>query len=80
MARTLKSDKLLFLPTLLLIGLGLLMVYSASAVQAVNKGQPASYFLVRQLAWVAIGLPLLLGAMRLDYHHLRRPADSGPSH
>src|SRR5262252_3273086 len=74
MARTLRSDKLLFWSMLLLIGLGLLMVYSASAVQAVNKGRPASYFLVRQLAWVAVGLPLLLGAMRLDYHNLRKPA------
>ena len=34
MARTLKSDQLLFLATLLLVGASVVMVYSASAVQA----------------------------------------------
>jgi cell division protein FtsW len=74
MARTLKSDKMLFWSTLLLVGVSLIMVYSASAVQQVNKHNPPTYFLLRQSAWALIGLPLLLGAMRLDYHHYRRPA------
>ena len=37
MARTLKSDKMLFLATLLLVGASVVMVYSASAVQAPTK-------------------------------------------
>ena len=42
MARTLKSDKTLFLSTLLLVGMSVVMVYSASAVQAVDKGHSAA--------------------------------------
>ena len=41
MARTLKSDKLLFLATLLLVGASVVMVYSASAVQALDEVSPA---------------------------------------
>lgn len=68
MARTLKSDKVLFVATLLLVGTSVVMVFSASAVQA------GSYFLIKQLAWVAMGLVLLLALMRVDYHELGRPA------
>jgi cell division protein FtsW len=73
MARTLKSDKMLFWATLLLVGAGVVMVYSASAVQAQAFNQPSYRILSRQLAWVAIGLLLLLGIMRVDYHQFRRP-------
>jgi cell division protein FtsW len=74
MARTLKSDKTLFLSTLLLVGMSVVMVYSASAVQAVDKGHSAAFFLGKQLAWAVIGVLLMLGAMRIDYHEYRRPA------
>jgi cell division protein FtsW len=74
MARTLKSDKTLFLATLLLVGASVVMVYSASALQSMDKYQTPVYFLLKQLAWVAIGLVLMLGAMRVDYHAYRRPA------
>ena len=74
MARTLKSDKTLFLSTLLLVGVSVVMVYSASAVQAVDKGHSAAFFLMKQLAWAVIGVLLMLGAMRIDYHEYRRPA------
>jgi cell division protein FtsW len=73
MARTLRSDKLLFWATLLLLAASVVMVYSASAVQAQERHQPASYLLVRQLIWGAIGFGLMLAAMRVDYHELRRP-------
>jgi cell division protein FtsW len=73
MARTLKSDKWLFVATLLLVGASVVMVYSASAVQAMTKYHRPYYFLFRQLAWGAIGFALLLGAMRVDYHHYKRP-------
>ncbi len=74
MARTLKSDKTLFLSTLLLVGMSVVMVYSASAVQAADKGHLSGFFLVKQLAWAVIGVLLMLGAKRIDYHEFRRPA------
>src|SRR5688572_18016048 len=73
MARTLRSDKLLFWATLLLIGASLVMVYSASAVQQQDEGRAPYYLLVRQLIWVTVGLGVMVAAMRVDYRELRRP-------
>ncbi|MCC7008716.1 MAG: putative lipid II flippase FtsW [Acidobacteria bacterium] len=74
MARTLKSDKLLFLATLLLVSVSVVMVYSASAVQAAARYQAASWFLYKQLAWAVLGITVMLVVMRRDYHEYRRPA------
>jgi cell division protein FtsW len=74
MARTLRSDKLLFWSTLTLVGASVVMVYSASAVQALTKYESSSHFLLRQLIWAVIGFVLMLGIMRVDYHEYRRPA------
>ncbi len=73
MARTLKSDKMLFLPTLLLVGMSVVMVYSASAVQAQAEHQTAAFFLVKQLAWAVLGITLMLVVMRVDYRQYRQP-------
>lgn len=74
MARTLKSDKLLFWATLLLVGASVVMVYSASAVQSADKNLAPYNVLLKQAVWAAIGLVLLLAVMRIDYHEFRRPA------
>ena len=74
MARKLKSDKVLFLAVLLLICCSVVMVYSASAVLAMDRYQQPYYFLFKQVTWVVLGLCLLLSAMRVDYRHLKRPA------
>jgi cell division protein FtsW len=68
MARTLKSDKVLFWGALALVCTSIVMVFSASAL---NKaaGPPLS-----QLGWAVAGIGALLVMMRVDYHHLRRPA------
>jgi cell division protein FtsW len=73
MARTLKSDKLLFWVTLLLVGISVVMVYSASAVSAAADFENSSYYLVKQLVWVSAGLAILVGVMRVDYHVFARP-------
>jgi cell division protein FtsW (lipid II flippase) len=49
MARTLKSDKTLFLSTLGLVAASVVMVFSASAVQADAKYQMSYLFLSKQL-------------------------------
>jgi cell division protein FtsW (lipid II flippase) len=46
MARKLKSDKLLFLATLLLVLASVVMVYSASAVVAFERYQRPYFFLI----------------------------------
>ena len=74
MARRLKSDRLLFLATLLLVSGSIVMVYSASAVQALAKYQTSAMFLFKQGAWVVLGITLMSMVMRVDYHQYRRPA------
>ncbi len=74
MARKLKSDKLLFVATLLLVCTGIVMVYSASAVMAMERFQQPYLFLVKQLAWAVIGLAALPIVMRVDYRNYRQPA------
>src|SRR5512145_1468825 len=72
MARKLKSDKLLFVATLLLVCSSVVMVYSASTGLALDPRQPP-VFLFKQAAWVLIGLSLLPIVMRIDYRTYRQP-------
>ncbi len=74
MARKLKSDKVLFVTTLLLVGASVVMVYSASAVLAMGRfEQPPWFFLLKQVIWAVVGIGLLGAAMRVDYRLLRSP-------
>jgi cell division protein FtsW len=73
MARKLKSDRILFTATVLLVGLSIVMVYSASAVVALERYQQPSLFLTKQALWVALGLALLAVVMRVDYRVYREP-------
>jgi len=74
MARKLKSDKLLFTATLLLVCTSVVMVYSASAVVAMENHHDPHLYLFKQGAWALVGLFLVTVVMRIDYGHYRRPA------
>jgi cell division protein FtsW len=74
MARKLKSDKLLFTATLLLVCTSVVMVYSASAVLAMERFQQPYWFLTKQAAWALMGLLLVPIVMRIDYREYRQPA------
>ncbi|MEZ5291367.1 MAG: putative lipid II flippase FtsW [Vicinamibacterales bacterium] len=67
MARKLQSDKWLFLATLALVCVSVVMVYSASAVVALDKYQQPYYFVTRQVMWALLGLSVLSIVMRIDY-------------
>src|SRR5438034_926076 len=73
MARKLKSDKVLFIATILLIGLSIVMVYSASAVVGLERFGKPYIFLVKQGLWVTLGLAMLWVVMRIDYRTYREP-------
>jgi cell division protein FtsW len=73
MARKLKSDKLLFTATLLLVCTSVVMVYSASAVIATERFQAPYRFLFKQAAVILIGLSLVPIVMRIDYRCYRQP-------
>ena len=74
MARKLKSDKVLFLATVLLVCASVVMVYSASAALAMNRFNQPYFFLVKQAMWVALGLAAMSIAMRFDYRNYREPS------
>jgi len=73
MARKLKSDQTLFVATLLLVCLSVIMVYSASAVVAMERYQQPYLFLTKQLMWATLGIAVLWIVMRVDYQMYREP-------
>ncbi len=60
-------DHTLLIVTMVLALVGLVMVFSASAVVAGNRFHDSGYFLKRQLAWLTFGFVLLHVASRVDY-------------
>ena len=74
MARKLKSDKLLFTATLLLVGTSVVMVYSSSAVLALEKNNDPYLYLIKQAVWALLGFLLVPIVMRVDYRNYRQPA------
>jgi cell division protein FtsW len=74
MAKRVSVDRWLFGATLLLVLLGLVMVFSASAVMAKDRfGSPYS-FLIRQIGWAVAGVLAMVILMRVDYRRYKHPA------
>jgi cell division protein FtsW len=65
-------DKPLLFATLSLIGLGLIMIYSASVVVAETRFGDPYFFLKRQLIWATLGIAVMVTLMFTDYSRLRR--------
>src|SRR5262245_6291156 len=72
--RRLENDRWLFGVTLALCLLGAVMIYSASAVTAGQQYGRSYIFLLRQTAWLLIGVVGMFALMRTDYRRLREPA------
>jgi cell division protein FtsW len=73
MARKLKSDKVLFTATILLVCVSVVMVYSASAVMAMERYHQPYLFVTKQLVWAVLGTVLLQLVTRLDYRTYKEP-------
>ena len=71
-APTYEHDIVLFAAVVALVGFGIVMVYSASAVYATQKFGSATYFFKRDLLWSALGLTAMGIAMRTDFGVYRR--------
>ena len=74
MAKRVSVDGWLFTATLLLVFVGLVMVFSASAVMAKERYGSAYFFLFRQMAWAAVGLVAMVIGMKIDYRRYKHPA------
>jgi cell division protein FtsW len=73
MAKRVSVDRWLFTVTMLLVFVGLVMVFSASAVMARERFGSPYAFLLRQLVWASAGLVAMVVAMRVDYRRYKHP-------
>jgi cell division protein FtsW len=73
MAKRVGVDKWLFGATLVLVVIGLLMVFSASAVMAKERFGSPYAFVIRQSLWAVFGLTAMVLLMRIDYRRYNSP-------
>jgi len=73
-SKSLTKTILLFAP-LVLTGLGIIMIYSASSIFASCKFHDAGYFMKKQFVFAIAGTLGMLLVMRVPYERLRRLAD-----
>src|SRR5947209_573151 len=71
MPQKLQADKWLFSATAGLALFGVVMVYSASAVIALQENYSQFHYVIKQGAWTLIGFLMMFMAMRFDYQKLR---------
>jgi cell division protein FtsW len=74
MAKRVSVDRWLFTVTMLLVFVGLVMVFSASAVMARERFGSPYAFLLKQVIWAAAGLVAMVVAMQVDYRRYKNPA------
>ncbi|MGE5112035.1 MAG: putative lipid II flippase FtsW [Acidobacteriaceae bacterium] len=74
MAKRVSVDRWLFGVTLLLVLIGLVMVFSASAVVAKERFGSPYYFMLKQTLWGFAGVVAMLATMQIDYRKYRHPA------
>jgi cell division protein FtsW len=74
MAKRVSVDRWLFTVTMLLVFVGVVMVFSASAVMARERFGSPYAFLSKQLIWAVAGLAAMVVTMRVDYRRYKHPA------
>ncbi|MGD0986715.1 MAG: putative lipid II flippase FtsW [Candidatus Sulfotelmatobacter sp.] len=74
MAKRVSVDRWLFTATMLLVFVGLVMVFSASAVMARERFGSPYAFLSKQLVWAVAGLIAMVVTIRIDYRRYKHPA------
>ncbi len=74
MAKRVSVDRWMFTVTTILVFIGLVMIFSASAVMAKERFGSAYEFLLKQLVWALAGFVAMAVAMKVDYKRLRHPA------
>ncbi len=74
MKGTLRFDYILLIVTLALVGVGIVMVYSTSAIMAGDRFQDSYYFLKKQALFAGIGFILMILSLFFPYRILKRLA------
>ena len=70
-----RSAYFVFIPTMLLLLLGLVMVFSAGSIYGLNQG--GYRYFVQQAGWAALGFGLMIFLSLVDYHKLGRLSLAG---
>lgn len=73
MAKLVGVDKWMFFTTLLLVVVGLVMVFSASAVVAQEKFNSPYAFVCKQAFWAVLGVLTMFALMHVDYNRYNSP-------
>ena len=73
MPKKLSPDKVLFCVVIILVLFGIGMVYSASAAVALEHFHSTSYFLIKQIVSMAIGLVLMMALLNTNYRIFTKP-------
>jgi len=63
-------DPIILVSTIALITIGIVMVYSSSAVIAMQRYNDPQFFLKRHLVWLVLGLISMIAVMRVDYRKI----------
>src|SRR3569833_529208 len=73
MAKRVGVDKWIFFTTLLLVGVGLFMVFSASAITAQARFNSPYAFVIRQSLWALAGFAAMFVLSRIPYERYNTP-------
>jgi len=74
MAKRISVDRWMFTVTTILVFIGLVMIFSASAVMAKERFGSAYEFLLKQLVWAVAGFAAMVVTMKMDYKRLQHPS------
>jgi cell division protein FtsW len=69
-----RGDRWLLVLALALSAVGLIMVYSSSAILGITRYQDPNHYLIRQMVRVVIGVAVLLGCARIPLRWIERGA------
>ena len=72
--RSYPNDQIIMGIIFLLCGFGIVMMYSASSIYAMNKFDNYLYFFMQQVKWLAIGAILMLILSQVSYRILKKMA------
>lgn len=59
------------IPTILLVFIGVIMVFSASSYYALYEMKDSLFFLKKQMVWAPLGIIIMIIMMSVDYHKLK---------
>ena len=72
--RSYPNDQIILALVLLLSGFGIVMMYSASSMYAMNRFDNYLHFFIQQIKWLSVGALLMLTISRINYQILKKIA------